>query len=138
LNNVSSDPLVETGRQTDQKNFSTGLNGSYHFNDALWTELAVNQNFRFADEFTSSREWSTTDWLNYQFFPGCFAGIGIGGGYVNMVTGSDNAYERLNGQVGWRVTEKISLHLNVGGETRQFLDQNSDMMINPIFGASIT
>lgn len=135
---VSSDPLVETGRQTDQENFSTGLNGSYHFSDALWTDLAVNQNFRFADEFTDSREWSTTDWLNYQFFPGCFAGVGVGGGYVDMVTGSDNAYESLNGQVGWRPTEKISLHFNVGGETRQFLDSNSDTLINPIFGASIS
>lgn len=130
--------LVETGTQTDTETHSTALSASHHFNSALWTELGLNQNLSFADGFTDSMEWSTLDWLNYQFNPGCFAGVGVGFGYVDVSTGFDNAYGQLKGQVGWRVSDKTSLHLNAGAEARQFLDSGGDTVINPLFGASIT
>jgi hypothetical protein len=135
--NKSSDPLIETGTQTDQETFLTDLDASYHFSGELWTELGINQIFRSAENFTDSREWSTMDWLNYQFFPGYFAGIGAGFGYVDMETGSDMTYEQLQAQLGFRATEKISLRLSGGAESRQFLDSNANDAINPLFGASV-
>src|SRR6185503_14648059 len=85
----SSAPLVETGTQTEQDAYTTALNGSYRMNSKMSLDLGLNQNFRFAQGLQNSREWSTLDWLNYQFFPRLDVAIGAGFGYVDVDTGPD-------------------------------------------------
>jgi hypothetical protein len=134
---LSSAPLVETGTQTDQETYSTALTASYRFNTEMSMDLAVNQNFRSADQFESSREWTTLDWLNYEFWPRLDAGAGVGFGYVNVDTGSDMTYEQLQGRVRWRATDKISFQLHGGAEDRQFRTGGAADLINPVVGGSI-
>jgi predicted porin len=133
----SDQPLVETGGQTAQETYSTALNASYRFGRAMSVDLAVNQNFTFTDKFTNSREWSTMDWLNYQFWPRMNAGLGVGAGYVDVSAGNDSTYEQYQGRVNWRATDKISLQVHGGVEDRQFYGAGTSDLINPIYGAAI-
>ena len=133
---LSSDPLVETATQTSQETYTTAINASYQFNSKMSTDLGLSQNIISADQFNSSREWSTLDWLNYQFWPRLDAGAGVGLGYVNVQYGSDMLYEQLQCRVNWRATDKISFQINAGGEDRQFLGGAGDLL-NPVFGATI-
>src|SRR5579872_32629 len=83
---ASSAPLVETGTQTDTKTYSTALSASHRLNSKISLDLTLNQNFTEAYQFSGAREWSTMDWLNYQFWARLDAGIGAGAGYVNEDT----------------------------------------------------
>ena len=134
---TSSQPLIETGRQTEQESFDTSFSAARHFNSKLLLELGLTQSFRSAQEYTGSRSWSTMDWLNYQISPSVSVAAGLGGGYDNLDVGSDMAFEQVQGRINVRVAEKLTLSINAGGESRQVLDLNGDPLINPIYGASI-
>jgi len=134
---VSSEPLVETGTQTDQQTFSTALNASYQFNDKMSLDASINQDIISAEQYQSSSEWATSDWLNYQFWPRLDVGLGATFGYVNVETGSDMIYEQVQGRINWRATDKFSLQLHGGMEARQFLSTDADDVLNPIFGGVI-
>jgi hypothetical protein len=133
----SSTPLVETGTQTDQQAWLTVLKASYRFNSKMTMDLTLNQNFVFADNYNSYREWSTLDWLNYQFWPRLDAALGAGFGYVNVDTGSDMSYEQLLARVRWRATDKISFQVHGGMEDRQFLEGGASSLLNPVVGGLI-
>jgi hypothetical protein len=131
-------PLIETGGQTAQETYSTALTASYRFGRAMSVDLGVNQNFTFTDKFINSREWSTMDWLNYQFWPRLNAGIGVGGGYNDMSVGNNSVYEQYQGRIEWRATDKISLQVHGGVEDQQFLGGGSTSdSINPVYGVSV-
>ena len=155
---VSSDsPLVDTARQTSQEIYDTAINATRSLGSRMSLELTANQNFRFTGDFTNGTnitqnsannvtetlQWSTMDWLNYQFWPALGAGIGVGGGYVDVNEGSDQAYEQIQGRLQWTATDKLSLQVQGGAEFRQFLDSGSGVtnqtrdIINPIYSASI-
>lgn len=134
---ATSRPLIETGRQTDQETFGTSLSASHYFNSKWMLELGVNQSFNEASEFTSSRTWSTMNWLNYQVAPRLSMAVGLGGGYQDVSPGSNMAYEQLQGKIDARIAEKLTLTVNAGGEMRHILDSDGDPLINPIYGASI-
>jgi len=133
----SNDPLVETGEQTKTETFATALTASYDLNSKMSLDLGVNQNFVYAQDFENSRDWSTTDWLNYHFWSRLDAAIGVGFGYTDVETGADMTYEKLQGRVNWRATDKTSFHAHGGVEDRQFLSGGQSDAINPIFGAAI-
>ena len=133
----SSSPSVETATQTRQKTYNTAVNAAYTMNSKMSLNLAVNQNFVSADQFSSYKEWSTLDWLNYQFWPRLNAAVGVGGGYDNEDASPDMTFEQLQGRVNWRATDKISFQLHGGVEDRQFLSGGAADLINPVFDAVI-
>jgi hypothetical protein len=133
----TSQPLVETGTQTDQETFYTLLNASYQINSQMSADGALSQRIVSADAFQSSKEWSPSAWLNYQFWPRLDAGLGIAGGYVDVETGSDMAYERFQARANWRATDKLALRVHGGAELRHFLDSNADDQLNPVAGAQL-
>jgi hypothetical protein len=133
----SSTPQIETGTQTDEESYLTAITGSYRFNSKMSMDLALNQSLVSAQDFTSHREWSTLDWLNYQFWPRLDTGVGAGFGYIAVETGSDMTYEQILGRIGWRPTDKISFQIHAGVEDRQFLSGGEGDEINPVAGALI-
>jgi len=133
----SSDPEVETGTQTDEETFSTALNASYRINTKLSLDMGINQDFILTTQFENSREWSTTEWLNYQFWPRLDSALGAGFGYVNVDIGSDMAYERVEARIRWRALDKVAFQIHGGAEIRQFLGGGASDVVNPIAGASI-
>jgi hypothetical protein len=139
----SSQPLIETARQTDQESYATALHATRQLSSKLSLELGLNQDLRFlggtvsTNELTDSKVWSTMDWLNYQARPDFGAALGVGGGYVQVNPGSDMTFEQVQGRIQWRPGTKLSLVLNGGFEDRQFLDSDAPAMISPIYGAAI-
>jgi hypothetical protein len=110
---------------------------------ALSLDLALNQNFRFVgqtvpgENLTDSMEWSTMDWLDYQFAPTFSAGIGLGFGYDDLSVGSDMTYEQLQGRIRWQSSSKLSVVVSGGIETRQFLGSEVENLLSPIFNISV-
>ena len=134
---ASSPALVETGGQTKQKTWLTTANLGYHLNSRMLLDTSVSQNVQSADAFNSSREWSTSDWLHYQFVPQLDTAIGFGAGYVGVSEGSDMTYTRPQAQIGWRPTGKISLNIQGGDEDRKFRSGGLGDLKSPTYGASI-
>ena len=126
-----------TASQTRTETFFTTLNGSYSMNSKMSLDLALNQNFVSANQFSSYHEWSTLDWLNYQFWPRLNAAVGVGGGYDNEKIGPDMTFQQAQGRVNWRATDKISFQLHGGVEIRQFLSGGRATLVTPIFDATI-
>ncbi|HEY5040758.1 MAG TPA: outer membrane beta-barrel protein [Verrucomicrobiae bacterium] len=144
----SDSPLVETAAQTEQEQYGSALTASRSFNDKMSADLALNQNIISVRSLQTSRDWSTLDWLNYQFWPRLNAGIGVGGGYVNISDSSsgttnlsqnnpDQTYEQLQLRINWRATDKISIALGGGFDDRQFMASGIGDSLNPIYNASI-
>jgi putative beta-barrel porin BBP2 len=131
----SDTPLIVTGAQTVQDEFITTLTGSYRFNTVMSMDLSANQTFTYPDKLTSSREWSTLDWFNYQFWPRLDGSLGVGGGYDNVSVGVDSVFEQYQARVNWRATDVTSLLIHGGLEDRQFLNSTVGDLVNPIFGA---
>jgi hypothetical protein len=131
----STSPDVQTGTQVTQQNYSTGISASRPINSEMSIDLGVNQDLSFVSDYQDTLQWSTMDWLNYQFWPRLVAGVGAGFGYVNATP--DNVFEQLQARVNWRATDKISFGINVGGEFTEFLSGGADTLVNPVFGASI-
>jgi Putative beta-barrel porin 2 len=142
----SSDPQAQTGTQTGQENYLTGLTASYAFNSKVSLDMSANQNLTYvensfvstnATQSQNSYEWSTMEWLNYEFWARLNAGIGAGFGYVDEKAGPDQTYEQLQGRVNWRATDKISFQISAGFEDRQFSAAGFGDLVNPIFGVTI-
>jgi hypothetical protein len=133
----ASPALVETGMQTKQKTWSTAANVGYHFGSRMLLDTSVSHSDQSADAFTSSREWSTSDWLHYQIAPQWDTAIGFAAGIVNVSAGSDMTYTRPQAQIGWRATNKISLNIQGGLENRKFRSGGAGDLRSPTYGASI-
>jgi hypothetical protein len=137
---LTSQPLIETGGQTDQELFGTSLSAVHALSSKMSLDLGVNQVFRFISQpigqvfqATDTREWSTMDWLNYQFVPRFTFGVGLGFTY-DQVTGSpDMTSERYQGRINWLPTDKLSFTLAGGLEDRQFLSSPQPDLLSPIF-----
>jgi hypothetical protein len=131
----TSVPQVQTGTQTDQENSMTTLAASTALNSKISIDLGLTQTLNFPDGFQISREWSTLDWLNYEFWPRLTAGVGAGVGYLDASEGS--VFEQLLARAAWRPTDKISFQGNVGGQFTEFTAGGEDSLVTPTFGASI-
>jgi hypothetical protein len=137
-----SDPIIETGAQTDQQTFTTALSARYQMSSKTWLELGVNQSLVSVDQtipgqqLNSYNTWSTMDWLNYQFAPNFGAAIGAGFGYDNVSDSPDMTWEQLQGRITWRVVQKLSFVLSGGGQDLQFLGSGAPNLISPIFSLS--
>jgi hypothetical protein len=133
----SSSPSSVTGGQTRMETLSTALNGSYTMNSKMSLDLSLDQNYVTADQFSSYTEWSTMDWLTYQFWPRLSAAAGAGGGYDDEAASPDMTFQQVEGRVSWRATDKIGFQLHGGVEVRQFLSGGAPPLVNPIFEGTI-
>ncbi len=133
----SDTPLIETGAQTLQQTYVTGLTASYRFNTVMSMDLSGSQNLTYYDKLTNTRQWSTLEWLNYQFWPRLNGGLGVGCGYNNVSVGPDSVFEQYEARVNWRATDVTSFQINGGLEDQQFLFSTTGDLVSPIFGAEV-
>jgi hypothetical protein len=141
----TTSPLAETGGQTEQSLHSTSITAARELTPQMFASFGVSQAINLVSGFQDSYGWSTMDWLNYQFWPRLVAGLGAGGGYVDITdnsgtrgTGSLNqTYETVQARVAWRATDKISFQISGGFEDRQFMTAGAGDSLNPVFGAAI-
>jgi Putative beta-barrel porin 2 len=133
--NYSSSPQVQTGTQTSQYTYATALTASYPLNSKMSVDLGLDQNLSFPTGFQRSLQWSTMDWVNYEFWPRLIAGVGAGMGYIDSTPNS--VFEQFQGRLNWRATDKISFEISGGVQISQFTDGGAAPLVNPLFGASI-
>jgi hypothetical protein len=141
----SSEAQVQTGgTQTQQTSASTALGASCRLNSKVSVDLGLSQTYQSAQDNQSIQglqtywQWSTMDWLNYQFWPRFNAGIGLGFSYVDVSSGSDMTSEQLQGRIVWRVTDKTSVNLHGGLNDLQSLTGGVPPLLSPVYGLSVT
>lgn len=135
----SSSPLIETGTQTESKLYTTSVGGSYRYSDRISFDLGLDQRIQSVEQFNSSSQWSTTDWINYHFSDRSTFGLGAVLGYVDVSDGSDMAFEQVQARVTSAVSDKLRAEIGGGVEFRQFLDiADASTRLNPLMNARIT
>jgi hypothetical protein len=132
----TTEPVVETGTQLEQVAYATALNADWQMSSHLSLQLGLNQNFRFAQEFSALHEWTTSDWLNYQFQRQFGAAIGFTGGYDQVSIGSDMPFEEVQGRVNFQPGTKLTLSVTGGVQDRQFINPSAPSLVTPIFNAA--
>ena len=142
----SADPNVVTAAQTDQQAYSTALNATHQINDELSLDLGLSQNLNYVGNggdltnaevnLKDSMDWSTLNWLNYQFWPELSAGLGLGLGYDHAEASPSSLYQLYQSRVNWRATDKISFQLSGGVENLQYLNSSAGPLLTPVFGAT--
>lgn len=130
-------PLVETGMQTITETHFTNLGASYRYNEKISFDLNLDQRLQSVEGFTDSRQWSTTDWINYHATDRTTFGFGGALGYVHLSAGSDMTFEHLLGRISTAFSEKLSGEVGGGVEFRQFLDDDVTR-VNPLMNARLT
>ncbi len=135
---ASSTTQTETAQQTDEEVHDTKITANYQFNSSFSIELEAAQNIRLASGFSSSYNWSTMDWLNYDLGARFQFGLGAGFGYDEVPSSVNMSSEQLQGRLSWRTSDKISLQINGGAEDRQFLGSNVPDLISPTFGVGLS
>ena len=135
----SSAPLVQTGRQTDQKSYDTALTVSYRFGTHMQLDTVLNQQVLLIDApAPSTRNWYATERLNYRFSSRLNANVSVDYGYVSVTPGPDMTLIRPQAQLVWQPTDKVSLSLQGGSEKRKFRSGPADDLSTPSYSATIT
>jgi hypothetical protein len=145
---MTDQPTIETGGQTGSESYSTALNAGYRFNSKLSLDMGISQGLRFLGNESSistnsmgslasdTRDWSTMEWLNYQFTSQWGAGIGVGGGYTAVKNSTDMSYEQVMGRLTWKPGAKLTMTLSGGGDCRRFEGSDEPILINPVFSVA--
>lgn len=141
---LESTPTTATGSQTDQAGHTTSFTAARALNSNMSTDLGFVQAINLVSGFADSYQWSTLDWLNYEFWPRMNGGIGIGAGY-DWVTpdgsgssaDTDQYFEQMQARLNWRATDKISFQINAGFQYTEFSTAGQEDSLAPIFGAAI-
>jgi hypothetical protein len=128
-------PLVETGTQVEQVAYLTSLNANWQMSSHLSLQLALTQNFRSAVPYSDLHEWTTTEWLNYQFNRIFGAAIGVTGGYDDVIGSSGMPFEEGLARVNFAPGDKLTLAVTGGLQERQFVDPSAPTLVAPIFNA---
>lgn len=134
--NSSSEPLIETGRQTSIREFVTNLDAIYQVAGRFGWETNFIQDVRFTDESPTTREWTLVEGLNYRIVNGLIAAAGLGAGYVSVDPGPNMEYLRPELRVSWQIAGKLLLRAHGGLEERKYLGANSHKRGQPVYGLS--
>ena len=135
--NYSSQPLIETGRQTSVEDFSTALDVSHRLNQQFFFQTVVDQNFQYAVGFPSSKQWSAQDSLHYQPVPQLDTSLGAGLGFIDLSGGSDVFFFDPDAQATWAPTSKLSFNVSGGLDRREFLVHPRSILDTPIYSVAV-
>jgi hypothetical protein len=133
----SHNPLVETGMQTEERDYVTSLEMQHDFNSVLLLDANADQALRFANGFPSSREWDTTDWLRYKLSPRLVASGGASAGYVTVSEGADQFYYGPEAQLGINASDELRADLTAGYQMRTFIEHPRQHLDSPIYSADV-
>jgi hypothetical protein len=134
---ITSDPLVETGRQTDQTSHSTSLGGTLDRGTrGSWT-TSIGQTIRLTDTDNDRYSW---DWNNAYDIPWnqkMKYGVGINAGYDMLDPGSDMVNQQLTGRLSGTLSPKLKYSLSAGAEFREFVNSDADVAVSPIISCTV-
>ena len=134
---TSSRPLIETGRQTPQKEHLTVLTAARSLGSDFLAELQFKQQLIFPGGFAGTREWPLRSWVYYQIAPGIKAGAGLTLGYVKVSPGPDMSYRRPQLRLEWGPSNTILFTLSAGRETRMFYSPSNPRLHRPVISSAV-
>ncbi|HKS36000.1 MAG TPA: outer membrane beta-barrel protein [Verrucomicrobiae bacterium] len=142
---VTSQPVPDVGGRTDQFTAATHLTSEWRL--GYKTSLQVDAALTLTDyeQFTSSRDWSNSDWLNYELSPKLSLGVGVVIGYLDVQPATnqpsgrnpDQTYEQLRVRAVSFITDKLNLSASAGGELRQYRGGVDDTL-SPVWDVAAT
>lgn len=133
----SSQPLVETGVQTNEQDFITGVAIAHTLNQRFSVEADLNQFLRYAKGFPDDDDWSDVDWLNCTLTPELVAGVGVGLGYVKDSGQPDATYTNPQARLTWKPGTKLAISLDAGSEHREFYGHPKTGLTSPTYVGEI-
>jgi hypothetical protein len=125
---VASQPVQDVGGRADQFIAATHLTSEWRLGYKTSLEVDAALTLSDYDQLNSSRDWSNSDWLNYQLSPKLSLGLGLVLGYLDVLPATnqpsgrnpDQNYEQLRVRAVSFVTEKLNMSASVGAELRQY------------------
>lgn len=110
----SSPILLETGRQTPQRNWTTNLGAGRGFGTDWTFQTSLGLSERYAEITPDVRDWSTMNWIVSRALPKMEIGVGAGAGYSDVVGKKDSNNESYMGRFNWSIGEKLALGIDGG------------------------
>jgi hypothetical protein len=135
---ISSQPLIETARQTDQTAHSTGLTANRDVGAGNSLSFSLIQSIRFAGGSPDSYSWLNQNWFDRTLTDRVSAGIGLGVGYDILDPGTDMLPLRLSGRFRGTLGTKFSYSLSGGADRREFIDSDADANLSPLVSVTLT
>jgi hypothetical protein len=132
----TSQPLVETGTQTDQKTFNSMGVVSYQMGSKVLLDLSLKHNIVQSEGFSDYRDTTAALGFRYQITPQFDAGVSVGVGHVKIDGGGDMDYTQPQVRLNWKPTGKFTLSVDAGMDYRSF-DSGAADLENPILNASL-
>ena len=141
---TNSPILAETGQQTGQEFYSTGVNFAYQLGSRSLVEFSVARTARLANSDVETPQWTSADWYSwvgsgrfrYGFSSKFEAVAGIDLSYDEISRSPDMRSMQPHIQVIWRPTERISLSARAGSEIREVEGDAVGDINNPVYSAS--
>ncbi len=129
---ITSDPLIETGQQTDQTTHSTAVGATWDRGERGIYDFTLSQNLRLTDASSDLYSWDLQNWYDYPLRPNLKVGVGVAVGYDYSDPGTDMANERLNIRVAGPLGAKITYNASAGVEIRHFVQGNATTAVAPV------
>ncbi|MBL9136436.1 MAG: hypothetical protein JNK85_11235 [Verrucomicrobiales bacterium] len=134
---ITSDPLVETGQQTDQTSHSTSLNGTLDRGTrGSWT-TSIAQTIRLTDIANDRYSWNWNNAYDIPWSQKLKYGVGLVVGYDMLNPGSDMVNQQFTARMNGILSPKLSYSLSAGADVREFVNSDADIALSPIVSCNI-
>lgn len=130
-------PLIETGAQTEEEAYVTGVNVSHAIAGNFSFALGLNQSIMLANQFENDYQWSGNASLNYAFSPRLATGLSVGGAYDGISGATPITSQSYQGVLMISPGSKTSLNLSGGVQVDEFGANGLPDLVSPVFSASL-
>ena len=134
----TSNPLVETGEQTESQVYNTILSVGRQIGSDFSFQLSTGQNYRASPGFDNIAVWTGSAAVYYTPLQRLSFNLSLSGGYDQINVGSDMLFESVQAGLTFRPRSKLTLSLSGGAEDLQFIDPSAPSLLSPVFNASLT
>ncbi|MCC6235074.1 MAG: outer membrane beta-barrel protein, partial [Verrucomicrobiales bacterium] len=135
---ISKDPLVETGRQTEQTTHSTSAGATLDMASRGSWDTSISQTFRFTDIANDVTSWGWQNAYDIPFREKLRLGVGLDLGYDAIDPGTDMMDQRLTARANGTLGDKIGYSLSAGASFREFVDSDASTAISPVVSFNLS
>ena len=137
--------VVETGSQNAERTSFTRVAVSFQLGSKSSFDTSVARSNRKANPKTKNAAWTGSDWAgntasfwaNYNASRQVSLSVGTSAGYDDISANPDMTYLQPSGRLRWRPTDKLSVSLSGGFESRKTEGSTGRAMHNPVYDVSL-
>lgn len=127
-----SETNTEVGGRIRRKTISGEVTASYQLSEKTYIGLGVYHRTNDPQDYVETIQTHAEAFFDYAPTELVRFGLGVAGGKVNVLGGSDQVFERILARASYTFTEKLEMELRGGVEFRQCSGQVGDQT-NPVF-----